>query len=43
MKNRIETSDWRADGNTYIEQGYVLIEEDGKDYWILGVDKWFMI
>lgn len=39
MNNRIETSDWLADGNTYINQGMVLIEEDGKRYWVLGVEQ----
>lgn len=32
--NKIETTDWGADGNTYIEQGMTLIEEDGKWYWV---------
>jgi hypothetical protein len=33
MENRIETTDWKADGSTYIDQGFVLIEENNRWFW----------
>ena len=35
---RRETWDWQADGNTFIEQGFVLETIDGKHYWVLYED-----
>lgn len=34
MNDKIETQDWVDDGCTYTEQGYYLIAEDGKNYWV---------
>ena len=34
MSDRIKSVDWKNEHSTYVEQGYVIVEEEGTFWWV---------